>query len=414
MNKSKPTRKPTAQKPNGTSGAAASSNAKSAAKPDTDPDDDPSTYQSYPLIAAGKAEIERLRFHAMRFAGKGEIGVVNPWDPNQFTPPLRLHRRFARDIMNVPVAPADGVDDKEREKDAIRKAERQAQREADQALIAPSQKSELTKKRQQVGQKKVVDVFYPQDTVAAQKTAKLRYEEGRPWHLEDFDGKNTWIGSYEEPLSETHVMLSLKSDGTFRMVPLEKWYKFIPTGRVKTMTLDEAEKHMAKKIKDSRWLADAQQGITLKQRMEAERQKNLSRGRVGMRGEQTRFKGEDDDGERLDIANDMDEIDFEHEDEFQDDDEAEGKLYGEEDEEFKEAKRKIREEQLGANVFAGSGVKEEKDWDEEEEREKKEAREERRRQRKLKKSLVKQERKYEYESESDHPYSEDVSVENPI
>jgi len=371
-----------------------------------DPDDERTDFHVFPLVTVKKSELHALRHHAMRLMASGE---VNPWDPDQFTPPLRLHRRFPRDTLTQPVAAAaNGVDDKEREKEAIRKAERQAQREANQAQIAPTEKSAQTKKRQQF-KKKVEDVYYPQDTPEAQKRAKLRYEEVRPWHMEDFDGKNTWVGSYEEPLSETHVMLSLAANGTFRMVPVEKWYRFMPTGRYKTMDLDEAEKHMSKKVKDSRWFLENQQGGDVRRRMELERQKNLQRGRIGMRGEQqTRFKNEDGDADMPDFANDVDEIDFEAEDEFQDDDE--GKLFGGDEEDIKESERKIRQEMLGANVFAGTGVKEEKDWDAEEAREKKAAADERRRQKKLRKALVKQERKYEYESESDHPYSEEVNT----
>lgn len=339
-------------------------------------------------------------------------GEANPYDESQFTRPLRLHRRFPRDQLMDHTPVEDGEDNKDREKEEIRRAERLAQREANQAQIAPTEKSVAAKKRPQF-KKKVEDVFYPQDTPEAQKRAKLRYEEGRPWHLEDFEGKNTWIGSYEEPLSESHAMLKLEANGSFRMVPLEKWYRFTPTGRYKTMDLDEAEKHMSKKVKESRWFLENSESGDLRRRMEQERQRNMNRGRVGERGESRMVKNEDDDGgggDRLDVAQDVDEIDFEAEDEFQDDDE--GKLFGGDDDEVKESERKIRSEMLGANIFAGSGVKEDKDWDAEEQREKKEADAERRKAKKLRKHLIKREKKYEYESESDHPYSEDSDSES--
>lgn len=366
-------------------------------QPVADPDDDPSLYTEFPLIISKKALMEGKRFHAMRLQSDKE---VNPFDESQFTRPLRLHRRFPRDTMNMPDPNADTTaDDKEREKDAIRRAEREAEKEANRAQIAPTDKSAARKKQQ--FKKKTEDVYYPTDTPEAQKRQRLRYEEGRPWHLEDFDGKNTWVGSYEEPLSETNAMLKIEGAG-FTVVPLEKWYKFTPTGRYKTMDLDEAEARMEKKMKDSRWFMggadDAQ-----RRREEIERQARLQRGRVGMRGE-GRAKREDDDEERMDIANDVDEIDFEFDDEFQDDDE--GKLFGGDDEDVKDAERRIREEQRAANIFAGTGVKEEKDWDEEEEKEKKKEQEERRKARKLRKNLIANERKFEYDSDSDHPYSE--------
>ncbi|TKX25683.1 transcription initiation factor IIF subunit alpha [Elsinoe australis] len=395
-----PTRKP------GQNGAVGAVNGKPApvAQPPVqkpDPDDDPSTFTEYPLVATKKSIMQNLRHHAMRLNSDHE---VNPYDPSQFTRPLRLHRRYPRD-QKTELMPENGIDDKEREKEEIRKAERQAQKEANQAQIAPTDKGQQQKKRPQF-KKKVEDVYYPQDTPAAQKRAKLRYEEGRPWHLEDFDSKNTWIGTYEEPLSETHAMLVLDTNGSFRMVPLEKWYRFQPTGRYKTMDLDEAEKHMANKIKSSRWFIENAMTDDQRKRIEAERQSRLMKGRVGMRGERSgpRKGGDDEDAEVPEFAEDADEIDFDAEDEFQDDDE--GKLFLGEEEDVKESEKKIRQEMLGANIFAGTGVKEEKDWDEEEENEKKKADDERRRQKKLRRALVKNERKFEYESESDHPYSE--------
>lgn len=408
VSKKKPLKKPPSSLgrpgPNGITRATstkpppASSSKKAAEAPD--PDDDPSTYVEYPLFASKKALLQGLRFHAMRLISEQE---VDPWDESQFTRPLRLHRRYARDQKLEPVVPENGVDDKEREKEEIRKAERQAQKEANQAQIAPMEKAAQKKKLPQF-KKKVEDVFYPQDTPEAQKRAKLRYEEGRPWHLEDFDSKNTWIGSYEEPLSETHAMLSLDS-GHFRMVPLEKWYRFIPTNRYKTYTLDEAEKHMAKKVKDSRWFSENSMTDEQRQRMESERQNRLQRGRVGMRGEKSGPRKDDEDDERPEMVHDADEIDYNAEDEFQDDDEG-GFFLGDE-EEVKESERKIRQEMLGANIFAGTGVKEEKDWDAEEEAEKKKEAEERKKKRKLYRALVKNERKFEYDSQSDHPYSEE-------
>ena len=407
----KPARKPAPGA--ATNGASSTTRPKPAEAPkvkveEEDPDDDPNTYTSYPLVASTKADLEGLRFHAMRLVSND---MINPWDQTQFTHPLRLHRRFPRDKMNQPVKDEDGIDSKEREKEEIRRAERQAQRESDQAQIAPTGKSDQNKKKQMFkGKGKVEDVYHPQDTDAAKKKSRLRYEEGRPWHLEDFDSKNVWVGAYEEPLSESHVMLSLSADGKFRMVPLEKWYRFTATNKYKTLDLEQAEKVMAQKHKSGRWLAEKEQGMTVQKRLQAQRAMTHERGRVGMRSEQRRIKGEDDDeGYNADAAEDQDELDFEHEDEFQDDDE--GKIFGEyDDEETKETERRVRQEMLGANVFAGTGVKEDKDWDKEEEEERKNAADARKLERKMRKALIKSERKFEYESDSDHPYSEEVCI----
>ncbi|PNS15804.1 hypothetical protein CAC42_4256 [Sphaceloma murrayae] len=393
------------RKPNGITSGPGAITQSSTAGTVADPDDDPSTFTEYPLVASKKSILQSLRHHAMRLNSEQE---VNPYDTSQFTRPMRLHRRFPRDQKND-IVPENGIDDKEREREEIRRAERQAQKEANQAQIAPTDKNQQKKKLPNF-KKKVEDVYYPQDTPEAQKRAKLRYEEGRHWHLEDFDGKNTWIGTYEEPLSENHAMFVLDTNGSFRMVPLEKWYRFQPTGRYKTMDLDEAEKHMAQKIKSSRWFLENAMSDDQRKRVEAERAARLHRGRVGMRGERAGpRRADDEEAEAPELAEDADEIDFDAEDEFQDDDE--GKLFGGDDDDVKESEKKIRQEMLGANIFAGTGVKEEKDWDAEEEKEKKKADEERRRQRKLRRALVKNERKFEYESESDHPYSEESEDE---
>lgn len=372
-----------------------------------DPDDDPSLYDEFPLVTTMKELLEGKRHHIMRFASDKN---VNPYSEQegQFQRPLRLQRRYPNDTPRAPLPPVgeNPEDDKEREKEAARKAERQAEKEANQAQIAPTDKTAAAKKRQPF-KKKTEDVYFPTDTPEAQKRAKLRYEEGRPWHLEDFTGHNSWVGKYEEPLSETTAMFVLDNNGNFRMVPLEKWYRFAPTGRYSTLNLDEAELHMSKKVKVSRFMENTE-AMAARRRAEEEQKETMknSKTRVGMRGE-NKPKGEDENME--DAAHDADEIDFEAGEDFQDDDED--KLFGGDEEDIKDAERKIKEERHGANIFAGTGVKEDKDWFEEEENEKKLAAEERKKAKKLRKHLIKREKKFEYESESDHPYSESVCYE---
>lgn len=382
-----------------------------------DPDDDPTSYHEYSLVTTKKALLDGLRHHVMRFTSGT---LVNPYSTaqDQFQRPVRLQRRFAHDVAREPVVKLDNEeDDKEREKEAIRKAERQAEKDANQAQIAPTDKTATAKKRQNF-KKKVEDVYYPTDTPEAQKRAKLRYDEGRAWHLEDFTGKNSWVGTYEEPLSETHAMFVMDSErGIFKMIPVEKWYRFAPTGRYQTKTLDEAELEMSRKVKSARFLKEAEDKAAERNRAEEARKARLEGGkeRVGERGEKPqpkksssfRDKKEDDegDGETVETANDADEIDFEVDEEFQDDDED--KLFGE-DEDAKDAERKIKEERHGAPIFAG--IKEDKDWFSEEEEEKARTALERKKAKRTRKHLIKREKKFEYESESDHPYSTSVRL----
>jgi transcription initiation factor TFIIF subunit alpha len=199
-------------------------------------------------------------------------------------------------------------------------------------------------------------------------------------------------------------------NGRFRMVPIEKWYRFNPTGRVPLLSLVEAEAFMEKREKNPRWFMDNEHGRE-KKRAELARQDRLTRGRVGTRGENRVKDEDDDDNENVDVADDVDELDFEAEDEFQDDDE--GKLFGDDEEEAKEAASKIKKERHEANIFAGTGVKDEKDWDEEEQLESKKEREEKKKAKKLRKKLIKIEKNYDYDDdESDNPYSEEVSLVN--
>lgn len=357
-------------------------------------------YSEYPILVSKHALMQGLHYHAMRFQsrpdGDGGMVSINPYDENQFTRPVRLHRRMARDKIETAEQSdaASGVDDKERELNSIRRAERQAEREANQALIAPTggdTKSPMRKKPQ----KKVEDVYYDENDPKQRRRAQLRYEEARPWHLEDFDNKNVWVGSYEEPLTESSVMFEIGEHG-FKMVPVEKWYKFTQTGRVNAMDSDAVEKIMSKKFKAPRWFLGTQEANDQMRRQAAlaQRERILAQRR-----------GADDDDapsfmQRDEYQADVDEIDFEFNDEFQDDDE--GFIFGDlENDETKEIEKRIREEMRGANL-GGTGVKDEdKDWDEEEAKEKEKEQEDRRRAKRIRKQLIKKERKNEYDSESD-------------
>lgn len=327
----------------------------------------------------------------------GNTIPINPYDETQFTRPVRLLRRNARDKMETADQSdaASGVDDKEREMINIKRAERQAEREANQALIAPTG-GDTKKPTKRKPQKKVEDVYYDENNPKHRARQQLRYEEARPWHLEDFDNKNVWVGSYEEPLSDTSVMFEILEHG-FRMVPVEKWYKFTQTNRFTVMDSDAVEKHMGKKIKPPRWFLGTQEAND-----DARRQAvmNLREQR------RSQMRGVDDDEinpymKTEEYQADVDEIDFEFNDEFQDDDE--GMVFGEqEDDETKEIEKKIRDEMRSANL-AGTGVKDEdKDWDAVEQRERLAEQEEKKRTKRMRKQLIKKERKNEYDSDSDH------------
>jgi transcription initiation factor TFIIF subunit alpha len=99
---------------------------------------------------------------------------------------------------------------------------------------------------------------------------------------------------------------------------------------------------------------------------------------------------------------DMDDIDFEADDLFQDDDEQ-ATVEPDQDEDAKDAQDRIKRERLGANVFDQAN---EAEVEKELEAEEKEEEERKKLGKGVKKALKKRERNLIYESDSDHPYSD--------
>ena len=359
-------------------------------------------FTEFPIYVSKDALMQGLHYHVMKLQSRqdknGNTITVNPFDEQQFIRPVHLHRRNARDKIETAEQSdaASGVDDKEREMISIKRAERQAEREANQALIAPTG-GDAKKPTRKKPQKKVEEVYYDENNAQQRQRAQLRYEEARPWHLEDFGSNNVWVGSYEEPLSDTSVMFEIGENG-FRMVPVEKWYRFTETNRFKVMDSDAVEKHMVSqaKAKPPKWFLGTQAASE-----EARKQADLRR----KEEQKTQQRAVDEDdmrrrSTREEYRADVDEIDFEFNDEFQDDDE--GMMFGDQQEDdAKEIEKRIREEMRTANL-AGTGVKDEdKDWDEEEQEERRKEQEEKRKTKRMRKQLIKKERKNQYESDSD-------------
>ncbi|WPH02021.1 Hypothetical protein R9X50_00487500 [Acrodontium crateriforme] len=360
-------------------------------------------YNEYPIYVSKSSLEQGLRYNAFRLHSKpgpgGKPVEVNPYDEKQFTRPIHLYRRYAGDKLEQPEQSdvASGVDDKERELQATRRLERQAEKEANQALIAPTGEAAKNPaaKRKKL-QKKVEDVYFDENNKKHVARAQLRYEEARPWHLEDFDNKMRFVGSYEQPLAKSSVMFVIGSEG-FKMIPVEKWYKMTPISKIeRTMTSEQIEQSMSQKYAPPRWFMGSQSAGTEQRRQMKQEQQTQSRKR----------KTEDDDDDdyrasavkREEYQADVDEIDFEFNDEFQDDDE--GFMYGDPgDDEAKEIEKRIREEMRTANLPATGVKNEDMDWDEEEKREKEARREEKRKQKKQRKLLKKKERRIEYESD---------------
>jgi transcription initiation factor TFIIF subunit alpha len=355
-------------------------------------------YQDYPLVLTKRDLMEGIRHHVLRLHSKKNI---DPANEEQFTRPVRLHRRDPRapppGAKVEELDTKDGiVDDKEREAAELRKAQREAEREANMAQVAPTP---ATAARKKAGFNKKTEQVFRNDQTEEQKAAtRIRYEEALPWHLEDFDNKQTWVGSYEAALSETYAQFVVK-DGKFHVQPLEKWYKFLPKATFQTLSIEEAEKRMSQKVKDPRWFMETQE------KKAAEKAARTGKKKVFVAPGQN--KGEDSENEFHAVkvkqeANDENELDFE-EDRFADDEE--NPIFEGDAEENKEAEERIKKENLSANFF---DQKEEVEVDEEEEEERKLREAEKMHGKDTRKSLLKREKQWIYEDDSDNPYQSEV------
>lgn len=359
------------------------------------------TYVDYPLVTTKRALREALKYHIARFSSKKNI---DPRDESQFTRPVRLQRRDPRakphetdpekNQSGQKSAPTSDqlLDDAEREEFEARKAAREKERAENLAQIAPSVGA--PQKRTNVPKQKTQQVFKADMTPEEIAKARIKYEEALPWHLEDFDNKNTWVGNYEAALSETYAVFALENTGKMRMIPVEKWYKFNPKNQFKALTIEEAEKFMSKKIKDPRWFMEKQQEQAQRKELEKfAKQRKVYAGKAGVSARSEGLEADDMDFEEDRFADDE-----EHDDLFNDDEEA------------KTAEKRIKEDQLKANVF---NLKEEKDYDEEELKERREREARRVLGKGVRKALQKREKNYDYSSGSDvNPYSDDESSDD--
>jgi transcription initiation factor TFIIF subunit alpha len=357
-------------------------------------------YQDYPVFTTKRALREGLRYHVARFAAKKDI---DPTDQDEFTRPISLHRRDPHQPVGKDAKDGDAADEpmdsKEREKQEIAKAEAEARKAANQAQIAPTgnNPSALAAKKYSAGRHEKTTQVYRLDKTAAQKReSDLRYEEALPWHLEDADNKNTWVGNYEAALSDTNVCFVIEG-ARFKMIPIEKWYKFSAKNQFKGFTIEEAEDAFKKKEKMSRWV------MKTKEKEEADGAFAETRKQLGnlymVKAESSTFKSASKNE-----TQDADDLDFDGDDLFQDDDEQ-ATMEPVADEDAKDSKEKIKREQLGANFFDTTN---EADVDRELEEEEKDAERRKKLGKGVKKALTKREKMTIYESDSSNPYASSV------
>lgn len=352
-------------------------------------------FLDFPLFTTKKALREGLRYHIARFQSKKD---VDPTNQDAFTRPVSLHRRDPRQPVKgeKDEDQDDVMDSKEREKKEIEKAEADARKAANQAQIAPTGKATAPKKFGSARQEKTEQVWRLDRTEADKRESDLRYEEALPWHLEDADNKNTWVGTYEAALSDTSVAFVIEGS-RFMMIPLEKWYKFTAKNQFKGFTIEEAEARFNKKIKESRWVMKTQEKD--QERFAAAETRRQLGNLYMVKAESQTFKNAGKSE-----TQDADDIDFNDDDLFQDDDEM-ATVEPDKDEDAKESKDRIKREQLGANFFDQTN---EADVDKELEDEEKEAERRKRLGKSVKKALTKREKMTIYESDTSNPYASSV------
>ncbi|KAK0665911.1 putative transcription initiation factor IIF subunit alpha [Cercophora samala] len=360
--------------------------------------------QEFPLVITKKSLREGIRHHVMRMhkqMGGSEVDI-DLLNQEQFPRPVTLHRRDPRlppayrMAMKQDDVPMDSEQQAEMDRIQKMKADKEAQRALDQAQMAPVFKDNNPKPKSN-NKKEKASAFYGKHSDAHKKQSGLRYEETLPWHLEDAEGKaGVWVGSYVAGLSDSNVAFVI--DGArFRMIPLERWYKFDEKPRFDTLSLDDAEKLMYEVKEVKRWvMKDKEREERLREKLET---RMFLNGPTRVKTESATSRAargsERQDDYELDISGD----------EFQDDDETPG--FEADDEDAKESKERVRKEQLGSNLF-GEG---EEDKVEKEERE--------RQLEKLKrkmigkqtiKGLVKLEKAMDYddrsESDSNNPFTD--------
>lgn len=357
--------------------------------------------------------MDGMRFHLMKFAqAKVTDKPVDPTDGEDFARPVTLHRRDARQpppgrAPKVEVPEAIPVDEAERARHAQMREEKEAQRAIDQAKIAPIAKDANPKPKQPPSQKKKKGkedkTMFQRSfkTDAAKKESEIRYEEALPWHLEDADGKNVWVGSYVAALSEHTVAFQIEGS-VFRMIPVEKWYKFTSKPPFQAFTIEQAEAFMNRKVDVGRWVMKSEESKANQAELEATRNYLYGRGRM-VKTESSTFRAasraEKMEHDELDVSGD----------EFQDDDEAPTFERGQEDEDTKDSTNRIRREQLGANLF-GDG--DEQVVDKELQQELQEELDRKHFGKTTKKALIKRDREDIYESDNseDNPWLSSVCI----
>lgn len=299
-----------------------------------------------PLKACTQADLHDTRHHIIRFQTKQDVDIVN-----KFTHPVRLHRK---DPQNIQFHLSREEMDKRRKEGLL--GDHQVEEVYEDENGNPIERADMSQVAPDGGARRHRRNLFKRKTkqvhMMDEKKRKLRYEEYYPWVLEDYNGKNVYVGSYEAgSLETTSVLFVFDKDG-FKMVPTEKVYRFTPRNRYATLTLEEAEAKMEKNQVAPRWLMKHmdEEGTDLRFRRDGfgapVNPLALSSSSSGSRFRMRTVQG----GSTLnDRDSDHDDLDFDED--FADDEEA--PIMDGDEEENKLLEKKIKKEMLKAAHFDG-------------------------------------------------------------
>ncbi|KAI9312230.1 hypothetical protein BX666DRAFT_1989862 [Dichotomocladium elegans] len=208
---------------------------------------------------------------------------------------------------------------------------------ADTSLIAPM--GGATRNKQMLFKKRTKQIF-----LAKEDTRELKEQEHKPWILEDYDGQNSYTGTYEGSQKSDYVFFVV-SGNDFKVVPVDRWYRFQQKRNFATFTLEEAEEQLKnhQKREQNRWMM-------LKRNRELAESQAMHDTEIKPKFKKTDHgedlnRDSDDEGAPLKRHDsDIDDIDFD--DVFQDDEEG-GVEHEVEDEDAREGKERIRKETKG-------------------------------------------------------------------
>jgi len=307
-------------------------------------------FDYFPLRACTKEDIEETRYHIMKFHSIKPVHLSK-----DFENPTRLHRKDPKNlqfqlslkeleekrkedekknaqkiqrrqeyIRKKGIKESEMTDEQIDEKielESMSEEERkkkleQKKKEEEEEMLEKEKEERLkhiapdggARKRKQVIKRKTRQIrAYDEDK------RRLRYEEFYPWVLEDYDAKQAWVGNYEAGVTDNFCLLVLdNANKCFKLVPLDKYYRFTSRNKYATLTLEEAEAKMNKGSNGQRWLM----------RKMADEAASGQRVDLRYRKLQTTSKQEkeEEDGDTAVKKSEDEDMDFD--DEFQDDEEA--------------------------------------------------------------------------------------------